>query len=62
LVNYQQKTGVNPGYVPLAVGIGHFGNIVAYVEQALTVANAWPFIFPCQNMVCGNSCSPYFTA
>jgi len=40
LVNYQQKTGVNPGYVPLAFGIGHFGNIVAYIEQALTVANA----------------------
>jgi len=54
MVNYQQKTGVNPGYVPLAFGIRHFGDIVAYIEQAL--------IFPCQNMVCGNGCSPYFTA
>ena len=36
----QLKTGVTPGYVRLAVGIEHFDDIIADIEQALAAANA----------------------
>jgi O-acetylhomoserine (thiol)-lyase len=36
----QLKTGVAPGYVRLAVGIEHFDDIIANIEQALAAATA----------------------
>ena len=36
----QQKAGVTPGYVRLSIGIEHYVDIVADIEQALAAAHA----------------------
>jgi hypothetical protein len=59
-MNYQRQSGVNPGYVRLAVGIKHFEDVIADIKQALAAAKALPLIFPGQNMNCSGSCSSYF--